>query len=306
MEAWLQHPFYFGETILNELHIFAGPWLDYVMTAITHTGGQIFYMVILAILYWVCDRKMMIKVGGIFLVSALVNTLVKDLYGAPRPDPALLSEGINHLARDLAPHSPGFPSGHTQGSVTFWGSLFWYGNRRKLAIPVLLLIVLVPYSRIYLGVHFLGDVIGGFVIGFAILFAGIFIIRLCQGLTEVQALGLAGAAIIIASIVFFITSETPYVHRITGALAGMMGGIFFMRDKNAPWRSNAVVKVLIGLVGMALIKEGLKFILPAGSGGAYLRYFAIGLWVTLGAPLLFHRFWPETQEASRSDSSLSE
>ncbi len=59
----------------------------------------------------------------------------------------------------------GFPSGHTSMSVAFWGTLPFLFNLLSLRVLSLVLLILIPFSRMYLGVHFLADVVAGFVLG---------------------------------------------------------------------------------------------------------------------------------------------
>ena len=64
-----------------------------------------------------------------------------------------------------------FPSGHTSIAVAFWGTLMLLFRKRWLSILCISLIILVPFSRIYLGVHFIADVLGGYLIGGLMLWA---------------------------------------------------------------------------------------------------------------------------------------
>ncbi len=69
------------------------------------------------------------------------------------------------LYRDAPPSSFGFPSGHVLGALAFWGGLWVVYRRRVFGIVCLAVAVLMPISRMYLGVHFLGDVLLGAVLG---------------------------------------------------------------------------------------------------------------------------------------------
>ena len=71
--------------------------------------------------------------------------------------------------RSQGEFSYGFPSGHTSVSVTLWGAFALLFRKKWIQYVSIALIVLIPFSRIYLGVHFLADVIGGYVLGSIIL-----------------------------------------------------------------------------------------------------------------------------------------
>jgi undecaprenyl-diphosphatase len=95
-----------------------------------------------------------------------VNYLLKELFSRERPDFNAVYEAAHYS----------FPSGHTMNSTAMYLFLFYLlmlhlikkdNQKNKLFISTLTLIVLIGISRIYLGVHFLTDVIAGFSAGFA-------------------------------------------------------------------------------------------------------------------------------------------
>ena len=161
--------FLFGEEILNNLHIHAGVWLDYFMIAITRLGNEIFYTLFIPVLFWCYDKKKAFKIGFVFIISSAINDSAKEIFQNPRPNPENLLEIFRTLTVKYIPESFGFPSGHTQGALNFWFPMLYYVRKKSVTFICAILIILIPYSRIYLGVHFLGDILGGFVIGTLIL-----------------------------------------------------------------------------------------------------------------------------------------
>jgi membrane-associated phospholipid phosphatase len=81
-----------------------------------------------------------------------------------------LPEDVLASIRSNPPQSWGFPSGHTSNATTLGGLLFFFTKKTWVKIVSLAILVFVPLSRMYLGRHFLADVLGGYVIGLVFVF----------------------------------------------------------------------------------------------------------------------------------------
>ena len=82
----------------------------------------------------------------------------KSFWGLPDP------EAIR-IIRTQPDWSFGMPSGHVSGTVTFWVGLSLLFKPAAIKVAAALMIVLMPLSRMYLGRHFVADVLGGFLLG---------------------------------------------------------------------------------------------------------------------------------------------
>lgn len=154
----------------NWLHVHATPWLTKVLLAITHLhstiGITIMTLIICVILWRRRSRYWIIKLCVTIYGGMLLNRWLKEVFHRARPhfDDPLLS---------LTTYS--FPSGHTMAATVFYGALCVFliskvrGLQRRVLIVLasLLMISLVGFSRIYLGVHYLTDVIGAMIEGVA-------------------------------------------------------------------------------------------------------------------------------------------
>lgn len=104
-------------------------------------------------------------VGVTVLISLLINhiltnEILKDLVGRPRP--YIASPEIITLIKQLSSYS--FPSGHTSSS--FAAALVLYRMMpKRVGIPAVILAAMIGFSRMYVGVHYPTDVLGGIVIG---------------------------------------------------------------------------------------------------------------------------------------------
>ncbi len=282
----------FGEQTLNTIHIYAGKWLDFVMVAFTQLGNEMFYILVIPFLFWCVNKRVATIVGVAFLLSAAINDIAKFLFINPRPNPENLAAGIAELNRLYLPqNSPGFPSGHAQNAVVFWGTLAYVLKHRLFTFFSLLLIAGIAYSRLYLGVHYLGDVAGGIVFGTIIFLCTIVSI---PHYDKIWNTGILPATIlfVIVPLIISIALTGNEIAKSLGVLSGFSIGFILNIDKSEDIIFSllpALVKFFIGIVILLVIKEGLKLVLPSANIFDFIRYWCLGIWVSYGAPLVFLR-----------------
>ncbi len=156
--------FFFGVDPIEALQRFATPFLDALFVVITSTGSLLFFLTATALVYWLWDKRLGLYLSVLLLASGAVNAYLKALFGLPRP-PAVYHKVFPPLTDN------GFPSGHAQTSTAFWSGLALV--LRGWWIPLgIVVTALVALSRVYLGVHFVGDVLGGVAIGLGLGIAG--------------------------------------------------------------------------------------------------------------------------------------
>ena len=185
----------FQTDLIQYLQSFDFPWLISLMQGITGLGYGIFYLILIPVLFFGIDFKKGFLITQILFWTAAITLILKDLFALPRPfhvdslvknlDKGMVSpedipftggdaEGFFELLpkdivdyyRNLSPTIPfGFPSGHTSMTVALYVTLMRLFNHFWLRMICLALLVLIPFSRMYLGVHFLGDILGGYLLG---------------------------------------------------------------------------------------------------------------------------------------------
>lgn len=135
---------------------------------ITNFGGAIFVISLTTILFFVIkDKKIGISIITNLGIVTILNQIIKFIMQRPRPTEFRIIEEKGYS----------FPSGHSMVSLAFYGYLIYliykYINnkhlKRTLIIILSVLICIIGVSRIYLGVHYTSDVLGGFLISFAYL-----------------------------------------------------------------------------------------------------------------------------------------
>lgn len=291
MDTLFANKILFGEEILGLLHLNAGQWLDLVMVAITAAGSELFYTIMLPVLYWCWDRKKALQMGVVFLVSMALNNHLKYFFNHPRPDPEAMAPLLGELARSNMPPDPGFPSGHAQGAVSFWAPLMILARNRYVSIICAVMLLIIPYTRIYLGIHFLGDVAGGYIIGLLCLGALLPAALAAERYYRPNSIPIIMALVLVPVIIYGLAPVESRINTTMGVLSGSLIGAYLGAEKIAFNPRNRLpyqlAKIAIGLPLMLLLRVGLKKIMPATPAAGFLTYWFLGYWYTFVIPYIF-------------------
>ena len=138
--------------------------MDGFWVFVTHLGdgGYLWIALGIVLLFFKKTRP----IGFTVLISLLINFIItnitlKDLIARPRP--FVVNDAIVTLIRE--PKSFSFPSGHTSASFAAMLALS-YWVPKKVGIPAIILASMIAFSRMYIGVHYPTDILGGILVGF--------------------------------------------------------------------------------------------------------------------------------------------
>ena len=143
----------------------AGPVVETIMNVITELGSGVVLALVPCLVYWIVDKRL----GQYLLVNIAIgnniNSTVKDIACVYRPwirDARIIpSESALENATGYS-----FPSGHTQGAASTFGAIAYkLRERRAVCVLLTLLVLLIAFSRNYLGVHTPQDVLVALAIG---------------------------------------------------------------------------------------------------------------------------------------------
>jgi hypothetical protein len=225
----------------------------------------------------------------------------------------------------------GIPSGHSQNGVVIWGLLADWGKRPWMWWAAGTIVFLTGLSRMYLGMHFPSDVLAGWLVGVIVLWA---VLKWLPGATrwlDQKTLWLQILLAWLFSVAFILlgyiarlslggwtipgewvslaASAHPVATNIaplalsplvtaSAAMFGIIAGGMIIKPLGGFDTSGDaikyVIRMIIGLAGVAILYAGLGALFPRGEeflplALRYVRYTLIGAWVSGFAPMLFIR-----------------
>ena len=250
-------------------------------------GEETFLIVILLIIYYICDKKAGFSIFSSLLGAEILTNAVKAVVRAPRPFTV-----HPHLLADRLETATGysFPSGHTTGAAAFYPAAARESGRKILLVLSIILAALIGLSRNYLMVHWPVDVITGLMIGlvFSLAISLIFDriyedrdlrIRFC---TIYSVSGGVLALILTVLLSLKAADETAF-----SAYAGCLLETEKVNFKVCRSAGKGIANMAFSLI-IILAIMGLKAVIPPQYyyPGSFVRYALIGFWATGLYPLI--------------------
>ena len=241
----------------------------------TFFGDKEFYIMVLPLFFWLWDKDKAVTLLFILMPSLLLNFWLKEIFQTARPlGVALIEQG-----------GFAFPSGHAQGSTTLWLMLALLIRKKWINYLAVIMIILVSLSRLYLGVHYPVDILGGILIALILVFA--YDKYLYDNFTELLSAKTAMfKTAVLTIIIIFFTILYPADDAITilAVLWGFSMILIYTDVMKSELPQGILWKLLIlivGIVGVLLIWKGLKTILPPMEITRFLRYGLLGAWIAI-------------------------
>lgn len=143
-----------------------GSWLAAPLQAASLLGNEEFYMLAMPALYWSVNTALGLRMAMMLILSNGFNTIFKCAFHLPRP--YWVDTQVVPLSSET---SFGIPSGHAMNAASMWGLMVSWSRNAWVRAGGVVLIFLIGFSRLYLGMHYLSDVLAGWLLGGLLLLA---------------------------------------------------------------------------------------------------------------------------------------
>jgi len=306
----------FGIRLIQALQTLS-PALDAPMKFFTYVGSIDFYIIFITLIYWVVDSQLGVRLLLVLISTDFLGNVFKQLLHQPRP------YWVGEV-KARGPETPYvIPSTHSSGSLSVWGTLAYHLRKDWLWAVSGLIILLIPLSRLYLGVHFPHDVLGGWLIGAAVIYSFIRLeprvlpwMKRLSPLSQVGiGLGISILMILIGLVIGMLIASSPdpadWAHfasmarspdryftlggAFAGAIAGYVSMLRYARFQTGGPPLQQTGRYFLGIAGVLVIYLGLDVLFSllaadesvAGYILRYIRYACVTFWMAFGAPWMF-------------------
>lgn len=286
------------------------PLWDKFFSIITYLGWETIFLVVALVMIWCINKKYGFFILYCGLIGQATSQWLKLYFRVERPWIAYPDfNPVSSAIKEAGGFS--FPSGHTQIATTTYGGLaFLYRKKKWLSLLFGILVLLVAFSRMYLGVHYPSDVIFSLVFNSALV---VFVYYFGKKYTSdilSDILRLFGILIMGSLFAFALVkvraSLDVEVYKDTLDFASKMFGAtlafslcWYLDDKHLHFETKApfaiqFIKVVIGTAILLAIKEGMKPLMNLiginATVGHIIRYFAVVFFAGYIWPCIFTNF----------------
>jgi glycerophosphoryl diester phosphodiesterase len=262
------------------------PFLNIFFDTISLAGYPTFLILFISFGYFYWSPARFSRVAMMLFISALINIFLKDFFQDPRP-------AIELMLDPKVGTTYGWPSGHSQIAVTLWGLLAYELKNKWITVGAISTIILIAFSRMYLGVHDLGDVFAGLLIGAIILYVWHYAVinNWYEKLTKKHWFVL----IILFQLILYISYPSHEGHELSiwflGVMTGWFVGLSNISLISQPFKRffisiSATAIVFMSLIYITQLEAGIQFKGVLGIILSYLLGMIFSILVTLLIPRL--------------------
>lgn len=299
---------------IEHFRSYFGSSLDAFFMSLTRLGEMTIPTLFLCVIYWCFDSMAgayLFSLNGFCLLFTQFIKMVACVYR-----PWVLTDRVHPVeAAFKTAGGYSFPSGHSAGVTSTIGGIAYLVRKHKILCTLLVLFVLlVGFSRNYLGVHTPQDVIAGLLIGLICIFAVDWIIKWCEQDKNRYVYLLIHINILIAAMIYYLCTKNYPIDYVNGKLlvnpaksiyntfvyfgwvTGLINGVFLCRrfwpfDAKAASKRVRIIRGIIGLilayVVMHLFVDNIFWAHVNNYAVTFISLFGAGFFLTALYPLMF-------------------
>ncbi len=287
------------------------PVFDFIFSLITHIGEETVFLAIAILFFWCINKRKGYYILIVGLVGTVINQMLKLMCRIPRPWAKDPNFSIVESAREEAT-GYSFPSGHTQNVAGTFGAIGASYKKRWIRILCVIVILLVAFSRMYLGVHTPWDVLTSLGIAAVLTFGLYPLFKNEERFKRFMPYVVVMSFLVALGFFLYVNympnrpplSDENYqsamknAFTLFGCTLGLIvvyafDSMYINFETKAPWYAQ-IIKLAVGFAIVIGIKSGLSAPLTALFGNEYVarsfRYFFIVVFAGVIWPLTFKLF----------------
>ncbi|NGX34025.1 MAG: hypothetical protein K1060chlam1_00370 [Candidatus Anoxychlamydiales bacterium] len=274
------------------------PILDEFFKFLNLFDTPIFYLILFPLLWIGYSYRFGAKIFFILMVSSIVNNLLKDIFMQPRPYILDPSVGIIHVLSNY-----GLPSGAAQTAVILPLLLIEHFKKKKWPIIVgINYFFWISLSRLYLGVHFLTDIIAGWFIGFGLFLVYLYVFPLIEKvIKKYKPINVFWIALLCLFVLSFIPKLDVHFFGFLAVFIGIfLSNKYNMFLKDSKKTKEFFKRAIFAIIGVLVITLIVSLILK--SWPVFIEntsYFFMGLWISFFCSYLYKRFFKKYKKQQK-------
>lgn len=276
--------------IIHHIQSISSPLLDNIFKALNYVDSLYFYLFLILIIWSGYKQKWGVRLCYLLFCSFLVNDFLKNLFHAPRPyfiDPTVAKSFVSYY---------GLPSGGAMTSLFLAIILIATWKKKWAWIVGISYTAIISFSRVYLGVHFPTDVIGGWIVGGALAYLFLkytpVIEKKLDQFSDTKIYWISQGI----GVLFYFLMQGIWGLYFTGAAMGLGAGFYFAKKagieeiqlKNFKERIISVILAIAGVIlliyPLELYKKSISYSLTAAV--SFCGYYIMGVWLMFLFPYL--------------------